>query len=339
MRSALLGQFVRVTLTLIGVSLVSFMIIRLVPGDPVLLLLGERGASPEAYQAMREDLGLNRPLHQQYIHFLTGALKGDLGVSLVTRQTVWSEFSELFPATLELGLAALTLALFLGIPLGIVAAIYRGRWPDYFLMGGSLIGYSMPIFWWGLILILFFSVGLGLTPVAGRISFLYDVEPWSGFMLIDSLLPTTLNEEGLNAFKSALHHLLLPTIALATIPLAVIARMTRAAMLEVLYEDYIRTARAKGVAPWRVVFIHALRNALIPITTVVGLLFGSLITGAILTETIFAWPGVGRWLVSSINARDYPVIQGAILILASFIVLLNAFIDGLYRLINPRLNS
>jgi dipeptide transport system permease protein len=332
-------QFLRLALTLLGVSFVSFMILRLVPGDPVLLLLGERGASPEVMAQMRSDLGLDRPLLIQYGSFLKGAIQGDLGSSLVTKKAVWEEFRELFPATLELGLLALIVAVVFGIPLGMLAAAYRQRLPDTLLMSTSLVGYSMPIFWWGLILILFFSVNLGLTPVSGRISFLYDVEAITGLMLIDSLHPTVLREEGLSAFYSALHHLVLPVMALATIPLAVIARMTRASMLDVLFEDYIRTARAKGVAPARVICHHALRNALIPITTVIGLLLGSMITGAILTETLFAWPGVGRWLVSSINARDYPVIQGAILLLASFIVILNSLIDGLYRLINPRLRS
>lgn len=323
--------------TLVGVSLISFFMIRLVPGDPVLLLLGERGASPELYAQMKRELGLDQSWWIQYFHYMSNALSGELGVSLVTKRPVWSEFLELFPATLELGLISLALAIVIGLPLGVLAALFRGRWPDTLFMGGSLVGYSMPIFWWGLILILFFSVTLGLTPVSGRLSFLYDVEPWTGFMLIDTLTPTTLREEGLAPFQSALLHLVLPCLALATIPLAIIARMSRASLLEVLGEDYIRTARAKGLPMWRVVMVHGLRNALIPITTVIGLLLGSILTGAILTETIFSWPGIGRWLVASINARDYPVIQGVILLLASFIIALNALIDFLYTLLNPRL--
>jgi dipeptide transport system permease protein len=331
--------FMKAVPSLLGVSFLAFVLIRLVPGDPVLLLLGERGGSPELYAQLSSDLGLDRAWYVQYFQFLSSAITGDLGHSLVTKQSVLSEFLELFPATMELGLISMLIAISVGIPVGLIAAVYRGRFFDYSLMSTSLLGYSMPIFWWGLLLIMFFSVSLGLTPVSGRLSFEYDIEAWSGFLLIDTLTPTSLKEEGIGAFLSALHHLILPSIVLSTIPLAIIARMTRASLLEVLGEDYIRTARAKGVSPFKVVSVHALRNALIPIITIIGLMLGSVITGAILTETIFSWPGIGRWLVASINARDYPVIQGATLILASFIVLINTLIDFLYKLLNPRLNS
>ncbi|MDH3695225.1 MAG: ABC transporter permease subunit, partial [Gammaproteobacteria bacterium] len=223
-------------------------------------------------------------------------------------------------------------ALLIGIPVGILAAVKRGSVFDYASMGVSLTGYSMPIFWWALLLILLFSVNLGWTPVSGRISVFYFIEPVTGFMLIDSLL---LNEEG--AFLSAVRHLLLPSIALGTIPLAVIARMTRSSMLEVLSEDYIRTARAKGLSPLRVVSVHALRNALIPVITVIGLAVGVLFAGAILTETIFAWPGVGKWLVESVRRRDYPVLQGGVLLVATTVMIVNLIVDVLYGLINPRI--
>ena len=224
------------------------------------------------------------------------------------------------------------IAILIGIPAGIFAAVKRGSWFDQITMGIALTGYSMPIFWWGLILIMFFSVGLGWTPVSGRIDLLYDIEPTTGFMLIDTLLS---DEEG--AFLDAVRHLILPAIVLGTIPLAVIARMTRSAMLEVLREDYVRTARAKGLSPARVVFVHALRNALIPVLTVLGLQVGTLLAGAVLTETIFSWPGIGKWLIDAISARDYPVVQNGILLVATLVILVNFVVDILYGLANPRI--
>ena len=324
--------------TLIGVSLLSFFVIRLVPGDPVMLLLGERGADPKVYQEMKKELGLDRPIINQYGSFILNTLKGDLGRSIISKRKVTEEFFGRFPATLELGLCALIFAALIGIPLGILAAIKRNSFYDYFLMGGSLVGYSMPIFWWGLILIIVFSVGLGITPVSGRIDVIYEIKSLTGFYLIDTLLDTELiSEEGLAPFTSAISHLILPAIAMGTIPLAVLARMTRSSMLEVLGEDYIRTAKAKGLPYKKVILVHALRNALIPIITVLGLMFGSIITGAILTETIFSWPGIGKWLVASINARDYPVIQGGVLFIATMVVMINLSVDFIYALVNPKM--
>ena len=321
--------------TLVGVTIISFLMIRLVPGDPVMLLLGERGANPVVYEKMKKSLGLDQPLHVQYKNFISKALGGNLGNSLVSKRPVLEEFTDRFGATLELGLAAMAFAISLGIPFGIIAAVKRNSLWDYVLMGSSLIGYSMPIFWWGLVLILVFSVSLGITPVSGRISVMYDIDNITGFMLIDSLL----SEDGIEAFVSALKSIILPAIAMGTIPLAIIARMTRSSMLEVLGEDYIRTARAKGVPYKNIISIHALRNALIPIITIVGLMFGSIITGAILTETIFSWPGIGKWIVASINARDYPVIQGGVLIIAIMIVSINFVVDIIYAWANPRMRS
>lgn len=324
--------------TLVGVSLLSFFVIRLVPGDPVMLLLGERGADPKVYQEMKKELGLDRPLFIQYASFIGQTLKGDLGKSIISKRSVTEEFFSRFPATLELGLAALFFATMIGIPLGIIAALKRNSFFDYLLMGGSLVGYSMPIFWWGLILIIVFSVGLGVTPVSGRIDVLYEVKTLTGFYLIDTLIDRDLiSEEGLSPFFSALNHLILPAIAMGTIPLAVLARMTRSSMLEVLGEDYIRTAKAKGLPYKKIILIHGLRNALIPIVTVLGLMFGSIITGAILTETIFSWPGIGKWLVASINARDYPVIQGGVLFIATMVVFINLSVDFIYSVINPKM--
>ena len=318
--------------TFIGVTLVTFMLIRLVPGDPIELLVGERGIDPERHAELRADLGLDKPMLEQYGIYIKNLLHGDFGKSIVTKTPVIEEFLTLFPATIELSLCAMMLAISIGIPIGILAAAKRGTIYDYATMGLSLTGYSMPVFWWALILILTFSVTLGWTPVSGRISVLYYVEPVTGFMLIDTLLS---DEKG--AFISALRHLILPSIALGTIPLAVVARMTRSSMLEVLGEDYIRTAKAKGLSTWRIVWVHALRNALIPVLTVIGLAVGTLFAGAILTETIFSWPGVGKWLVESVRRRDYPVLQGGVLLVASIVMLVNLFVDVLYGWANPRI--
>lgn len=321
--------------TFFGVTLLTFCLIRMVPGDPVLLLLGERGASPEVYAAMKAELGLDKPVLTQYLIYIRDVFSGDFGFSVVSKRPVMEEFFTRFPATLELGLTGLFFATLLGIPLGMIAAVKRNSWLDYTVIGTSLVGYSMPIFWWGLILILVFSVQLGWTPVSGRISVLYDIEPVTGFMLIDSLM----SEEGFEAFWDAFRHLLLPATALGTIPLAVIARMTRSSLLEVIGEDYIRTAKAKGLAPIKVIGVHALRNAMIPVVTVLGLMLGTIVTGAILTETIFSWPGIGKWLVNSVTSRDYPVIQGGVLFIAAMIVFINMGVDLVYALVNPKMRK
>ncbi len=277
-------------------------------------------------------LGFDRPIWQQYLDYVWNLLHGDFGQSLVTKKPVLVEFFALFPATVELSICAIIVAILLGIPAGVIAAVKRGSWFDQGLMGISLVGYSMPIFWWALLLIILFSGVLQWTPVSGRISLLYFFPPVTGFMLIDSLMS---DQKG--AFASAVSHLILPTIVLATIPLAVIARQTRSAMLEVLGEDYVRTARAKGLPVRRVVGLHALRNAMIPVITTIGLQVGVLMAGAILTETIFSWPGIGKWMLDSIFRRDYPVVQSGLLLIAFIIMLVNLVVDLLYGLINPRI--
>ena len=334
-----LKKFLDLIPTLLGISLICFFMIRLIPGDPVLNLVGERGVDPARYLEMKKALGLDLPIIEQFWHFLKNALHGNLGTSIVSNNSVWAEFIERFPATFELGMVGLCFATIIGIPMGIYAAIKRNSFFDYFLMSSSLIGYSMPIFWWGLILILVFSVKLGLTPVSGRIDLTFDIPLFSGLYLVDTLQTSVLKAEGLAPFWSALKHLILPATALGTIPLAVIARMTRSSMLEVLGEDYIRTARAKGMSKTRIVYIHALRNALVPIVTTLALLFGSIITGAILTETIFSWPGIGKWIVQSITARDYPVIQGGVLIISFIIIMTNILVDVIYYYLNPKMRN
>lgn len=316
----------------IGITLFTFFLIRMIPGDPVTVQAGERGISEEQRIKIVALYGLDKPLYEQYFLYIKQVAKGDLGKSMVTKEPVLDEFLALFPATLELSVTAAIFAIFMGLTLGIIAAVKRGSIFDHSVMTISLAGYSMPIFWWGLLLIILFSVILGWTPVSGRISALYWVDNVTGFMLIDSLLS---DEEG--AFKSAVSHLILPSIVLGTIPMAVVARMTRSSMLEVLGEDFIRTARAKGLSPTRVILKHALRNALIPVITVIGLQVGILLSGAILTETIFAWPGIGRWLLESIHRRDYKVVQGGILIIATIIILINLFVDIMYGIVNPRI--
>ena len=318
--------------TFLGVTFVAFILIRLVPGDPILMMVCERGMTDERHAELMAQYGFDRPLLSQYVLFLGKLVQGDLGQSIVTRKPVLGEFIALFPATVELSVAGMLLALLIGLPAGILAAVKRGSVLDHTVMGVSLTGFSMPIFWWGLLLIILFSGILQWTPVSGRISLSYFVDARTGFMLIDSLLS---DEKG--AFRSALSHLVLPAIVLGTVPLAVIARQTRSAMLEVLGEDYVRTARAKGLPPARVIGLHALRNALIPVVTVIGLLIGTLFGGAILTETIFAWPGVGKWLVDSISRRDYPSVQGGVVLIASIVMLVNLGVDLLYGLINPRI--
>ena len=320
--------------TFIGMTLLAFFLIRLVPGDPIETLAGERGIDAARHEQLLKEFGLDKPIFTQYGIYIAKVLQGDLGKSIITQEPVIREFMALFPATIELAVCAILFALLLGIPAGIIAAVKRNSVFDHGVMTVSLTGYSMPIFWWGLLLIMLFSVQFGLTPVSGRISVQYFIEPTTGFLLIDSLL-----SDDKAAYFSALKHLILPTIVLGTNPLAVVARMTRSAMLEVLGEDYIRTARAKGLSGFRVVALHALRNALIPVVTVIGLQVGVLFTGAILTETIFSWPGVGKWLIEAINRRDYPVLQGGMLLLGVVVMLVNLLVDVTYGIINPRIRK
>lgn len=318
--------------TFFGATIVAFLFIRMLPGDPVLLLAGERGVAPERYAELMRSYGFDRPLWEQYLSYLNQLLHGDFGTSIVTKKPVLTEFLTLFPATVELSICAMIFATVLGLPAGIIAAVKRGSAFDHTVMSTALVGYSMPIFWWALLLIIVFSGWLGWTPVSGRISLVYFFKPVTGFMLIDSLLS---GQKG--AFASAVSHLILPSIVLGTIPLAVIARQTRSAMLEVLSEDYVRTARAKGLTPSRIVGVHALRNALIPVVTVIGLQTSLLFAGAILTETIFSWPGVGKWMVDSIFRRDYPSVQGGLLLIAAIVMIVNLGVDLTYGLINPRI--
>ncbi len=316
---------------LLGVSMFVFLVLHLLTTDPAALMLGQH-ATTQQVEALREQLGLNDPLYVQFGRFLWDLLHGDLGHSLMTKAPVTTEMLARFPATIELAFAAILLATIVGITVGVISAVKQYSIFDYFSMVGALAGVSMPIFWLGLMMIILFSVNLGWLPVASRIDIGMEPARITGLYLVDSLL--TRNWE---AFTSSLRHLILPAVALAAYSTAVIARMTRSTMLEVIRQDYVRTARAKGLKETVVVYRHALRNALIPVVTVIGLQMGSLLAGAVLTETVFSWPGIGGLLVSAILAADYPLVQGCVILIATVYVLVNLLVDLLYALLDPRI--
>jgi len=316
---------------LVGLSILVFGWIRALPGDPAIALLGER-ATPARLALIRKQLGLDKPVYVQYWRYVKKVGGGDFGQSVRTRRSVVTEFREKFPATIELALAAMIVSIGLGVPLGFIAAKRYGSPVDHASLVASLLGISIPVFFLAIILKYVFAVKLGWLPTVGRNSPLITAEHPTKFYVLDGIVTGNLE-----AFVDALKHLVLPAIALGSIPLAVIARITRAAVLDVQNEDYVRTARAKGVSPYRVDTRHVLRNALLPITTIIGLQTGLLLSGAVLTETVFAWPGMGTWLVDAIRNRDYPVLQGGILFVAIVFVLVNLIVDISYGLINPRI--
>ena len=316
---------------LLGVSVLVFSFIHLIPGDPALTMLGER-ATPEKVAEVRARLGLDRPIWQQYLLYVGNALHGDLGVSIVRGDPVASDLLRRFPATVELAVAAIAVAIALGIPIGVASAVWRNSPLDSLARLGALTGVSMPIFWLGLVLAWFFGVQLRILPTGFRLASGTTFVPWTNFVVLDALL-----QRDWAALADALRHLILPAVALATIPLAVIARMTRASMLEVLSREYIRTAEAKGLSRRVVVLRHALRNALLPVLTVIGLQVGRLLAGAILTETIFSWPGIGLWVYESIESRDYAIVQGVSLFIAVIVVGVNLITDVLYAAVDPRI--
>jgi peptide/nickel transport system permease protein len=315
---------------LIGVTFFAYSMV-LLTGDPTSALAGQH-ATPEMRAAIRERLGLDDPLLVQYGRFLARLADGDLGTSVLTRIPVATELRQFFPATMELALAAMLLAVIIGVPLGVIAGYRHNTWVDLGTTFGSLVGVSMPIFWLGLMLLWLFGLKLGWFPTTGRIAQSAGLQPITQLFILDSILTGNVR-----ALLSALHHLALPAGALATIPMAFIARITRSAMLDVLGEDYVRTARAKGLGEQAVVGQHALKNAMLPVVTVIGLQTGLLLAGAILTETIFAWPGMGRWVVNAIVARNFPVVQAAVLVFSLIFVGVNLFVDISYAWFNPKI--
>ena len=316
---------------LIGVSFLVFLMIHLVPGDPAIAMLGER-ATPEKLESLREDLGLNDSFIVQYYRYFKRLLHFDLGRSVISNHSVAAEIGERFPSTAELAIFAMIFAVALGIPAGILAAARQNSLFDNISMIVALFGVSMPIFWLGLMAIWLFSVKLGILPPSARLSVGISLQRITNLYVLDSLISGNLP-----ALKDVLTHLILPAIALGTIPMAIIARMTRSSMLEVLRYDFIRTAYAKGLNSSVVIYKHAFRNALIPVITVVGLQFGSLLGGAVLTETIFSWPGIGKLSYDAIMARDFPVVQGSILVIAMIFVLINLIVDLTYSFVDPRI--
>jgi peptide/nickel transport system permease protein len=316
---------------LVGLSILVFLWIRALPASPAVSLLGER-ATPETVREIQRQYGLDKPIYIQYWRYVKTVAEGDLGTTIRTRRPVTDELKERFPATIELTVAALLFATLLGIPLGFMAAKRYGTWVDHASLVASLIGISIPVFFLAILLKYVFAVKLGLLPTVGRISVLIDIPHPTNFYTVDALLAGDLG-----AFWDVIKHLILPAIALGSIPLAIIARITRASTLDVQNEDYVRTARAKGLPPRAVDIRHIFRNALLPITTIIGLQTGLLLSGAVLTETIFAFPGMGTWLVEAIRQRDYPILQGGILFISIVFVMVNLLVDISYAFINPRI--
>lgn len=319
---------------MLGVAIAVFLFMRLSPGDPVDIMMGQGGAvSTGELEQLRREFNLDKPLHEQLWLFLRDAARGDLGYSYIKKQPVVQIIADRFPATMELALGALLVGLIIAVPVGIISAVKQNSVIDHFSMAGAFLGISMPAFWLGILLLMVFSVNLKWLPVQGRISFGIPLEEITGFYVLDSLL--TGNRE---ALVSSLKHLVLPSVTLGAAVAAVIARVLRSSMLETLRSDYVVLARAKGAAEWRVVLWHALRNALLPTVTVVGLQIGVLLGGNMIVETVFSWPGLGRTVVSAIFDRDFPLVQGAVMIYAFTYVVSNLGVDILYTYLNPKIS-
>jgi len=331
-----LAQFiVRRLLSLIpvmlGVSIVVFALIRMIPGDPVIIMLGER-ARPEDIERVREEMGFNRPIYIQYFEWVGRILRGDLGTSIINRTAVMDELKYRLSATVEMIIVGMIIGLIIGIGIGILSALRRNSWLDLVATAGALLGVSMPIYWLALILIYALAVNRQIFPPSARLDVNLDVVRRTGFMLIDTLMMGDIR-----LFLNALWHLVLPGTVLSTVVMPILARLTRASMLEVMRQDYVRTADAKGLQRRVVIVRHALKNALLPIVTVVGLQLGGLLGGALLTETIFSWPGMGLWTYRAILSRDYPIVQGAVLVSATIYVVVNLLVDISYAYLDPRI--
>lgn len=326
-----LGQMIP---SLLGIITLVFFMITLIPGDAARIMLGTR-VSEQALAALRESLGLDKPMLIQFFNYIERLLHFDLGISISSQRPVFEEIKNFFPATLELSVFAILFASFFGILIGIVAALRRNTWIDYSATTVSLIGVSMPIYWLGLVMIMIFSITFKIFPTGSRVDARLFFDPITNFYLLDGLL-YIIKDGNFTIFFNSFKHILLPSITLGMLPLAIIARITRTSMLEVLTQDYILTAKAMGYSNRRIIYRYALKNALLPIITVIGTQFGTLLSGAILTETIFAWPGLGRWIYHSISARDFPAVQGGVLIIALSFLLINFVVDVLYVIVNPK---
>jgi peptide/nickel transport system permease protein len=332
MKWYIIKRLLQIIPVVFGVTLIAFALIHLAPGDPVINMLGQHATQQEIDEA-RAKFGLDQPLYIQYFIWIGDVLHGDLGRSIISHEQVTIEIASRFPNTIELAIAAMIFAILIGVIAGIISATKQYSVADYSVMGVALFGISMPVFWLGIMLMMIFGVFLGWLPIGGRIDLLIPFQRITGFMVIDSII--TGNGA---ALISVLRHLILPAIALGTIPMAIIARTTRSSMLEVLRQDFIRTERAKGLSERKVIYKHAIRNALVPVVTVIGLNFGLLLSGAILTETVFSWSGVGRLVVDSVFDRDYPLVIGCILVFALVFVIVNLITDLLYTYIDPRIH-
>lgn len=331
MGSYILKRLIVLIPVLLGMTIIVFSIIHAIPGDPADTILGEK-ATEQSKQALREQLGLDRPWLEQYFAYLGDLLTGDLGSSIRTKEPISQEIGPYLAATMELTVASMLFAIVIGVNAGIISAWRHNSWFDYICMIIALVGVSMPIFWLGLMEQWIFANKLHWLPSIGRVNVREPLEAVTGFYVIDAIISGQTAQ-----LWTVIKHLILPSIALGTIPMAVIARMTRSSMLEVMQSDYIRTAKAKGLSQFYVVYRHGLKNAFIPVLTVIGLQTGALLGGAVLTETIFAWPGVGRYIYEAISNRDYPVIQSGILIIAIIFVVINLLVDLLYALFDPRI--
>jgi peptide/nickel transport system permease protein len=332
MKWYIIKRLLQIIPVVLGVTLIAFTLIHIAPGDPVRTMLGQH-ASQQEIDEIRAKYGLDQPLFVQYFIWLGDVLRGDLGRSILSHEQVTIEIASRFPNTIELALAAMIFAIIIGVIAGIISATKQYSIADYSVMGIALFGISMPVFWLGIMLMMIFGVFLGWLPIGGRIDLLIPYQRITGFMVFDSII--TANGA---ALISVLRHLILPAIALGTIPMAIIARTTRSSMLEIMRQDFIRTERAKGLPERTVIYKHALRNAMVPVVTVIGLNFGLLLSGAILTETVFSWPGVGRLVVDSVYARDYPLVIGCILIFSLVFVIVNLITDIMYTYIDPRIH-
>ncbi len=329
----LLRRMFLLAFVFVALTIFTFSLNYLFPGDVLSNFTGLRSFSPEQKVVLTHYIGLDQSYWHQYIYFVRRILDGEWALSFSSQQNVLSEILLVMPATLELACYALLVSMVVGIPLGILAAVRKDKGLDKLVSAIALVGYSLPIFWWALLLIMLFSLTLGLLPTSGRLSLLYEIEHVSGFMLVDILLADVSYRQA--ALQDAVQHLLLPALVLATYPTTVMIRFTRESMIDVLEQNYIKTARAKGLTRLQVLFTHGLRNALLPVTRQIGLQFSALITLAMITEVIFSWPGIGRWLIDSIFQRNFPAIQGGVLAVSCLVILVNMLTEIMHTLFNP----